>query len=149
MTYTASQVAARFGMTKDGLRYYEKEGLLPPIARNKSGHRVYSEADIEWIFLVRCVREMDMPISSIRKYVSLLINEGGESILARREILKEYQDILAAKITNLQNLQKLIGKKLEFFDDALMAENPEAVRCMDYDGEWEQFKKFLGGDACE
>ena len=149
MSYTAGEAAAKFGITKDGLRYYEKEGLLPPIARNKSGHRVYSEADMEWIYLVRCVREMDMPITKIRQYVSLLIDEGGESIPARREILIEYQEILTAKIKTLQSLQKLIGKKLEFFYDALKADDPEAVRCMDYDTEWEQFKEFLGGDACE
>jgi len=145
MSYTAGKAAAKLGLTKDGLRYYEKEGLLPPISRNKSGHRVYSESDIEWIFLIRCMRDADMPISKVKEYVSLLIDCGGESIPQRREILNEHKKILIEKIVALQNLQGLIEKKLEFYDDALSSDNPRAVRCMDYAQEWEQFKSFLGG----
>jgi len=145
MTYTASEAAARLGLTKDTLLYYEKEGLMPPIARNAAGHRVYTEADIEWIFLLRCMRDTEMPIAEIRQYVALLLTDGGASILLRREILNEHQEFLTNKIKSLQGLHGLISKKLEFFDNALASENPEAVRCMDYSDEWAQFKTFLGG----
>ena len=145
MNYTAGEAAAKLGLTKDGLRYYEKEGLLPPIARNKSGHRVYSESDIQWIYLIRCLRDTDMPICKIKQYISLLIEGGGATIPQRREMIKEYGAILAEKIRAFQNLQKLIEKKLEFYDDALSSDDPEAVRCMDYAAEWEHFKSILGG----
>ena len=145
MSYTASEAATKLGLTKDGLRYYEKEGLLPPIARNKSGHRIYSEFDIEWIFLIRCMRDTNMPISKIKQYVSLLIEGGEESIPQRRGILMEHKAVMAKKIEVYQNLQKLIEKKIDFFDDALNSDNAETVRCIDYADEWKQFKLFLGG----
>ena len=145
MSYTAGEVAAKLGLTKDGLRYYEKEGLLPPIARDGSGHRAYTESDVEWIFLIRCLRDTDMPIFKIKQYVALLIDGGGESIPERRELLKEHEEILIEKIRTSQNLLHLIGKKLEFYDNALNSDNPEAIRCMDYAAEWDHFKSFLGG----
>jgi len=145
MSYTAGEVAAKLGLTKDGLRYYEKEGLLPPIVRDKSGHRVYSESDVEWIFLIRCLRDTDMPIYKIKQYISLLMERGGRSIPERREILKEHEALLIEKIRIFQNLQKLIEKKLEFFDHALNADDPETVRCMDYAAEWEYVKSMFGG----
>ena len=144
MSYTAGEVAAKLGLTKDGLRYYEKEGLLPPIARDDSGHRAYSESDIEWIFLIRCLRDTDMPISIIKKYVSLLM-KGGDSIPERRDILMEHGAILKDKIKFYQNLIMLIEKKLEFYNSALNAENPESMRCMNYATEWEHFRSILGG----
>ena len=34
-------VSERLGISKDTLRYYEKIGLLPRVARNTSGRRIY------------------------------------------------------------------------------------------------------------
>jgi len=145
MSYTISEVATKLGLTKDTLYYYEKEGLLPPIARDKSGHRKYSDSDLEWIFLIRCLRDTNMPIYKIKRYVSLLVESGGNSIPERREILQEHEALLIEKIKISQNFQKLIEKKLAFFDHALKADNSEEIQCMDYITEWEQFKAIIGG----
>ena len=72
MSYTIGELAKKLGITKDSLRYYEKEGLLPHIKRDSSGHRVYSDSDMEWIFLIRCLRDTDMQIYKIKKYVSAI-----------------------------------------------------------------------------
>jgi hypothetical protein len=37
--YSIDEAATRTGLTKHTLRYYEREGLLPPIAKATSGHR--------------------------------------------------------------------------------------------------------------
>ena len=68
MYYSAGEAAKRLGLSKDSLRYYEKEGLFPPISRDKSGRRVYSESDIEWIFLICCLRDTQMPKRKIKEY---------------------------------------------------------------------------------
>lgn len=41
------QVAARTGLTKRTLRYYEEIGLLPAPTRTEGGYRLYSEADVQ------------------------------------------------------------------------------------------------------
>jgi len=145
MSYTAGEVAAKLGMTKDGLRYYEKENLLPPIARDESGHRAYSDSDIEWIFLVRCLRDTNMPICKIKQYVSLLMQGDRATIPERRDILIEHEAIMKEKVSIYHNLLELIGKKLEFYDEILKSKDPEAALCMDYADEWEHFKSILGG----
>ena len=145
MGYTAGEAAKRLGLSKDCLRYYEKEGLLPSIGRDPSGRRLYSESDIEWIFLIRCLRETDMPIGKIKQYVVLLMEGGGNSIPERRDILAEHRAFLAERIAAFQNLLGLIEKKLEFYDEVLGSCDPESVRCMDYAAEWEHFRSILGG----
>ena len=146
MSYTIGEAAAKLGLSKDCLRYYEKEGLLPPIARDKSGHREYSESDIEWIFLIRCLRDAGTPICKIKRYISLLMERGGDSIPERRELLEEYRAVLMEKIKTFQNFLRLMDKKLEFYDQVLNSDNPETISCMDYAAEWEHFKSFLGGN---
>ena len=44
--YRVEQVAARTGLTKRTLRYYEEIGLLVPSARSEGNYRLYSENDI-------------------------------------------------------------------------------------------------------
>jgi len=149
MTYSAGEAAKKLKMSKDTLRYYEREGLLPPIQKNKSGHRIYSETDMEWIFLIRSLRDTDMPIAKIKHYVSLLVNKGGKSISERRKILIEHKAFLNEKMILYQNLMQLLEKKITFYNDVLENENPAAVRCMDYITEWENFRNILKGATYE
>ena len=145
MSYTAGELAKKLGVTKDTLRYYEKEGLLPPIKRDSSGHRVYSESDMEWVFLIRCLRDTDMQIYKIKKYVSLLMNNGDESLRERRDLLLEHESFIKNKMQTYQYLSQLIEKKLAFYNEALSSGDDETIRCMDYATEWEHFRNILGG----
>ncbi|MBI3530459.1 MAG: MerR family DNA-binding transcriptional regulator [Betaproteobacteria bacterium] len=47
--YTIKQTALITGLTEDTLRYYERIGLVGPIARAASGHRRYNAVDHTWI----------------------------------------------------------------------------------------------------
>ena len=145
LVYSAGEVARKMGLTKDGLRYYEREGLLPPIERDKSGHRRYSQSDVEWVFLIRCLRDTGMPIRRIKRYVTLLMEGGGESIPERREILSAHQLYLKEKMRMYEMLLDLVEKKLEFYDDSLNSGDPETLKCMDYETEWRHFRSILGG----
>jgi len=145
MSYTAGEVAKKLGVSKDSLRYYEREGLLPPITRDSSGHRAFCDSDVEWIFLIRCLRDTDMRISKIKQYISLLMNCGGESVDERREILVEHKAFIKGKITSYKNLLQLIEKKIDYYDEALASDDPDAVRCIGYAAEWEHFRSILGG----
>ena len=46
---TIKEVSEKFDITADTLRYYERVGLIPPVARNASGNRDYQEKDVDWV----------------------------------------------------------------------------------------------------
>ena len=69
--YSAKEVAKITGLTTATLRYYEKENLMPPIARSIQFYRQYSDSDIEWINMIQCLRLANVPIRSIKQYVAL------------------------------------------------------------------------------
>jgi DNA-binding transcriptional MerR regulator len=52
------QVAARTGLTKRTLRYYEEIGLLAPPTRTEGGYRLYSEADIAHLQRIKRLRDL-------------------------------------------------------------------------------------------
>ncbi|MFJ1512439.1 MerR family transcriptional regulator [Cellulosimicrobium funkei] len=73
---TPQAAAARAGVSLDTLRYYEREGLIGPIARTTGGHRAYDGDDLFWIGLVTCLRAAGLGIAELREFTSLLRREG-------------------------------------------------------------------------
>src|SRR5215469_4431848 len=51
-------VAARTGLSKRTLRYYEEIGLLAPPTRTEGGYRLYSEADIQHLQRIKRLRDL-------------------------------------------------------------------------------------------
>lgn len=144
MNYTTNEVAKKLGISKDTLLYYEKEGLLPIIKRDDKKRRMYSESDIEWIFLIRCLRDTDMSICKIKQYISLLKNGGEDSVQKRRDILLEHQFYIQEKIKNYQSLLSLLEKKVSYYDEVMNSKEPTSIKCSDYKAEWEHFRKIVG-----
>src|SRR5215831_1938986 len=52
------QVAARTGLTKRTLRYYEELGLLAPPTRTEGGYRLYSPADVQHLQRIKRLRDL-------------------------------------------------------------------------------------------
>ncbi|MGW8441870.1 MerR family DNA-binding transcriptional regulator [Paenibacillus sp. SEL1] len=44
----------QFQISEDTLRYYEKIGLLPPVARKNNGHRIYNNSHKEALLMIKC-----------------------------------------------------------------------------------------------
>ena len=57
------QAAEHSGFSLDTLRYYERIGLLSPVDRAPSGHRRFTPDDLEWLAVLRCLRDTGMPIA--------------------------------------------------------------------------------------
>ena len=53
------------------IRYYEKEGLLPPPARTEANYRVYTKAHTARLIFIRSCRSLDMTLEEIRSLLGL------------------------------------------------------------------------------
>ena len=84
MEYLIKEVSDKLNISVYTLRYYDKEGLTPFVKKDNKGIRRYTEEDIEWIKMLISLREIDMPISNIRKYINLYV-KGDETIEERRK----------------------------------------------------------------
>ena len=71
MVYTIGEMAKMLGVPASTLRYYDKEGLLPFVARSSGGIRQFRESDIEWLRVIGCMKKAGMSIKDIRQYLEL------------------------------------------------------------------------------
>ena len=91
-----AEVSKQYGLTADTLRYYERIGLLPAVARNKSGNRDYSDVDCERIEFIKCMREAGLSIEVLTKYMHLFL-EGDSTLKEREELLRRALNICRAR----------------------------------------------------
>ncbi|HSK94047.1 MAG TPA: MerR family transcriptional regulator [Candidatus Angelobacter sp.] len=118
MTMTIQRAAAETGLSADTLRYYEKIGVLPGIARSESGHRRFSENDIGWIKLVQCLRATGMPIEELHRYATLM--QQGEATAAERlGLLEEHRRRIRNDMAELQTALELVERKIAGYDQIL------------------------------
>ena len=68
---TIAEVAKKYDLSTDTLRYYERIGLVPPVTRTASGIRDYKEKDLNWVEFIKCMRGAMVSIESLVEYVSL------------------------------------------------------------------------------
>lgn len=70
--YTISTAARLLGVSVHTLRMYEREGLILPFQK-ESGHRLYSDADLERLSCIRkAINEDRMSIEGIKRILSLV-----------------------------------------------------------------------------
>ncbi len=110
------EAAARTGLSADTLRYYEKEGLIPPVRRDDSGYRDYDEHTLAWIELIQRFRGSGIPVSRFAEYVKLAFSDR-DTKEARRAILANIRDDLKARIDRLQSCLDVTEYKLDRYDD--------------------------------
>jgi len=118
------EVKKRTDVSDYTLRYYEKVGLLPAIARSASGRRQYTQLDVEWINTLKLLRSTGMPIQKMLR-LALLRGQGDASIEERIAYFREYQEELHKQIAALKTAIKTIDGKIERHNKMLRARSGE------------------------
>ncbi len=87
------------------IRYYEREGLLPPPARSEGNYRLYTQAHTERLTFIRNCRTLDMTLEEIRSLLGLRDSPQSqcESVNA---LIDEHIHHVKARIDGLLALQE-------------------------------------------
>jgi DNA-binding transcriptional MerR regulator len=125
-----ADVSEQYGLSPDTLRYYERVGLIPPVQRNESGIRDYSELDLRRVEFIKCMRSAGLPVDVLIDYVGL-VQEGDRTIEARKEILKEQRELLAARMREMQKTLDILDHKIEVYEKAILKKEKEMIQSQD------------------
>lgn len=104
--YSMKETCEKTGLTYDTLKFYCNEGLIPNVKRNKSNYRVFSDNDINWIKSLTCLKNCGMSIIEMKNYLKLCLK--GQASISER------QDILEAKLYELEQKKQEIQKSIDF-----------------------------------
>ncbi|XVQ84437.1 MerR family transcriptional regulator [Microbispora siamensis] len=114
--YTPGQVVEETGFSLDTLRYYERIGLLEPVGRNAAGQRRFTEDDVSWLGMIRCLRDTGMPIAEMLRFAQL-VRQGEHTIEDRIALLEEHDRKVEAQVADLRQKQGAIQRKIQYYKD--------------------------------
>ncbi|MEG0377483.1 MAG: MerR family transcriptional regulator [Eubacterium sp.] len=116
-TYTIKEVAEKTGLSIYTLRFYDKEGLLPFVSRTPSGNRQFTDADLEWLSTICCLKDTGMPLKKIKEYIDLY-RQGQDTLETRRQIFIDHRVQLVKKIAELEKNLELVEYRIQFYDES-------------------------------
>ncbi len=115
--YTVKEVSKRTGISEHTLRYYDKEGLLSFIKRDKNGVRLFTKEDFEHLYTITVLKKTGMSLKTIKEFMDLYM-QGNNTIHDRYLIYAHQKEVLQKKIDELQEMVDFIDNKCHFFEEA-------------------------------
>jgi DNA-binding transcriptional MerR regulator len=109
------ELAARTGRSVHTIRWYEQQGLLPPVPR-LGAHRIYSNRHVEWLELMERLRGSGISVAELRRYTSLA-QRGAPAAEATREVLLAHRRRVEESITQWQRALRIIDGKISFYSE--------------------------------
>jgi DNA-binding transcriptional MerR regulator len=112
------EAAEKSGLSCHTLRYYEKQGLIYPIPRDTSGHRLYRERDIRWLYFVQCLKSTKMPLKDIRAY-AMRLNGSDHQAEYLLHILTQHKTRLKQQKANIDECLEHVDWKINHYTELL------------------------------
>ena len=112
-TWSISEAAEKCGLSQHTLRWYERIGLLGPVARDANGRRRFSDGDLDWLDLITRLRETGMPVSDMQRYAELVRSGAGEA--ERLELLKRHRAEVRRALAAQRETLRLLDAKIDTY----------------------------------
>ena len=131
------------GLPESTLRYYEQIGIIAPIARDpSSGHRAYTDEDIQSLVTISCLSATGMPLDAMREYLKNRF-DGAEGAHRQMALLDAQALRLAAKAESIRIQQAYVSLKTLYWRAVAEGHDDEAQRLL------EENHKGVKQMACE
>ena len=118
-SYRIGEIAKATAVTPEALRYYEKQGLLPPTLRSAAGARRYGEDAVERVRFIKHAQAAGLTLKDIQVLVTF--REGASRVACRK-----IRGVLAARIADLDQrmgelsaFRSVLAEHLKSCDHAL------------------------------
>ncbi|WP_058303581.1 MerR family transcriptional regulator [Gorillibacterium timonense] len=127
MAYTIKEAAEQSGLTVHTLRYYEQEGLMPAVARDERGNRMFEAGDMEWLHFICCLRDTGMPVAQVKHFAELAFL-GDHTMRERLQILQEHKQLTEKKMEEMDGFLQKITHKTEWYERLVRETEAAAVK---------------------
>lgn len=107
------ELAQRTGRSVHTIRWYEQQGLLPPVPR-LGAQRIYSNRHVEWLELMERLRSSGMSVAELRRYTALA-QRGPVHLAELRALLEGHREHLQTRKAELRRAERLIDEKIAFY----------------------------------
>lgn len=116
--YTIKEVAQMMDISEHTLRFWAKSGFFPFVKRNENNIRMFSDNDLEWVKIVKCLRSVGTENKLIKRYIDLCII-GDSTIKERFEIIQTTKSKAQEQMKELKQQLDLLDYKEKFYQNLI------------------------------
>ena len=109
---TIGQLGKATGTVVETIRYYERIGLLPKVARTAGNYRSYGLSEVSRLSFIRRARDLGFSLEHVRTLLSLA-DDCGRPCGEVDEIAKEHLIAVERKIVDLRALRRELSSLIE------------------------------------
>lgn len=131
MLYSIGEVSKMTDLNVSTLRYYDKEGLLPNIKRDKNSIRKFDKGDLNALLLIDCLKNSGMQIKEIKDFMDLCL-EGNKTLEKRLDFFKKQEVVIKEKIDELNKTMDMIKFKQWYYETAVKNNYENFVKNMNF-----------------
>ena len=110
---TIGELASQCGVSRDTVRFYERERLLPAPRRSASGYRLYEGADAARVRFVKRAQAIGLTLDDIRELLSLRQARTTGECRRVAERLKARVAVVDEKIAQLRAFRRELVRNIE------------------------------------
>ena len=144
--YTIGQVAEMFGLPISTLRYYDKQGLFPNMER-VSGIRKFSEAEIEALRVIECLKKAGMEIKDIRQFMDWCA-EGSSTYPQRKKLFEMQKAHMEEEIARMNRTLDMLKFKCWYYEQATKDGSEDRLKVLIPDRLPEEIRKAYENAHC-
>jgi MerR family transcriptional regulator, mercuric resistance operon regulatory protein len=107
--FPIGMLAKRTGLTVEGIRFYEKAGILPAPARTTGGQRLYSLRELKRLNFIRRARDLGFTLDEVRALLRLVDEAPVRPCAEARDLAAEHLGDVRAKIADLRRMERALS----------------------------------------
>ena len=116
--YTIKEVAEKMDISEHTLRFWAKSGFFPFVKRNQNNIRQFSDNDLEWVKIVKCLRSVGTENKAIKRYIDLCI-VGDSTIEERCKIILGTKEKALMQMNELKKQLAILEYKENFYKNLI------------------------------
>jgi DNA-binding transcriptional MerR regulator len=115
-SFRIGELGRRSGRSVHTLRWYEAQGLMPGVARDSGGRRVYGPLHVSWLDLMDRLKRTGMSVADMRRYAALVV-QGSATVGARQALLAAHRAQVLATMDEWTQALALIDGKIGYYEE--------------------------------
>ena len=126
--YSIGQVSAMTNLPISTLRYYDKEGFFPNLEK-QSGIRRFSQAELDAIRMIECLKRSGLEIKDIRQFFEW-VEEGPSTYPNRKAMFEARKAAVEEEMKQLEKTLDMLKFKCWYYEQAIKDGSEDAIPAM-------------------
>lgn len=107
------ELSKNTGFQVETLRFYEKEGLISPVSRTKSGYREYDQESLKQLGFIKQAKSVGFSLNEISELLTLRVEKDQHSCGDVKSIAEQKLEQIDQKINELVRMKNALHKITE------------------------------------